>query len=114
MKMKSERTFTIDTDGTVVQEPDVEKWFKWFGDNRDNYRLVERVGDAVISTVFLGAGVMKNEAGKYYLWETLHRGKSGESLYQFTTQDAAYQFHAGIVAGLIEKAKPAGKDDDVV
>ena len=76
--------------GVPIQEPDLIKWGLWFEDHNDQ-RMVERtkIGDAEISTVFLGLNHAFGE-GPPLLYETMVFGGAleGEMLRTATLEEA--------------------------
>ncbi len=59
----------LDADGNPVAEPDVVKWAEWF-QSADRCVAQEQVGDALISTIFLGVNHNFTD-GPPIVWETM-------------------------------------------
>jgi hypothetical protein len=61
--------YILDADGNPVPEPDLFKWAKWFS-TADRNVAKANVGDAHISTIFLGLNHQWFR-GPPLLWETM-------------------------------------------
>jgi len=62
--------YILDERGTPVAEPDLLKWAAWCG-NANRRVARERIGDCVVSTVFLGIDHNWAPSGPPILWETM-------------------------------------------
>jgi hypothetical protein len=62
--------YILDDDGNPQPEPDSLKWAMWF---EDGNRIVQQdhIGDAFVSTVFLGLDHRYGGDGPPILWETM-------------------------------------------
>jgi hypothetical protein len=66
--------YILDENGNPVFTRDVIEWAKWsFGEEGDQHRRVgrDKIGDAEISTVFLGIDHNWSGRGGPVLWETM-------------------------------------------
>lgn len=91
-------------DGVPV-EVGVREWATAFGRDRDN-RIVERtkVGDVLVSTVFLGLDHNFTDEGPPILWETLvFGGPLNEEMYRYTSLEDAKAGHAAMVQRVKER-----------
>lgn len=63
--------YILSDTGAPVPEPDVIKWGQWY-ENREACRVDStHVGNARVSTVFLGMDYSLGDAGGPILWETM-------------------------------------------
>lgn len=99
--------YTMTPDGTVVEEPDILKWDKWFK-TADRTVAMTMVGDLRVSTVFLSID-HAFDGGKPVLFETLVFGLPDveEIMRRYRTREEALAGHARVVEGLrICRLKP--------
>lgn len=78
-------------------EVSIEKWAVWFG-NTDRTVKNTKVGDIVISTVFLGLDHNFNRSGPPLLFETMTFGDDEERCRRYATWDEAVEGHKEIVS----------------
>jgi hypothetical protein len=90
----SER-YILDDDGNPVPEPDLYRWGEWMQDARGDRRRVARdeIGDAVVSTVFLGLDHSFG-SGPPLIYETMiFSGKHNDYQERYSTRDEALAGH---------------------
>ena len=63
------KSYTLDEKGTPVHEPDMMTWARWF-ESADRKVAKETIGEAEVSTVFLGLDHNWGD-GPPILWETM-------------------------------------------
>lgn len=68
-------TYILDSSGSPVAEPDLQKWVLWF-EKADKKVAREEIGGSIVSTVFLGVNHNYKALGKPLLWETMIFGGS--------------------------------------
>ena len=85
-------------DGEPVPEPDVMKWGQWYENAANRIVAKTKIGDAEVSTVFLGLDHSFGE-GEPVLWETMIFGGVHDQ-YQdrYTSKEAALAGHEVAVA----------------
>ncbi len=90
--------------GQPREEPDLIKWARWFG-AADRKVAKNTVGEAKVSTVFLGLDHGKNDAGGILLFETMvFGGKDDGMCLRYSTIEAARSGHGRVVAQLVRRA----------
>lgn len=62
--------YILDENDNPRCEPELKKWARWF-DEADRQVAKEKIGEAVISTVFLGIDYNHEREGPPVLWETM-------------------------------------------
>jgi hypothetical protein len=62
--------YILDDDGNPRPEPNLIKWAMWF-EKTDRSVAQTKIGEAVVSTVFLGVDHNFNPTGPPILWETM-------------------------------------------
>lgn len=64
--------YILDENGKPVEEPDILKWCRWYQDSNEK-RIVRRtrIGDVLVSTVFLGLDHGYSPEQPPILWETM-------------------------------------------
>jgi hypothetical protein len=84
----------LDPDGRPVPEPDLLKWAMWFGHSHQSRILQQdHIGDAFVSTVFLGLDHSFSE-GPPVLWETMiFGGEHSDWMRRYTSGDDAIAGH---------------------
>ena len=95
--------YVLDEKGIPVIEPDLMKWAMWFEHARES-RIVARtkMGDAEVSTVFLGLDHNWSHVGPPVLWETMIFGgeHDQEQLRCTGSREQAEALHASMVKRL--------------
>lgn len=85
-------------DGAVVAEPDLLKWTRWLA-NAERVVANTDVGEASVSTVFLGLDHNISRRGPPVLWETMIFGGRHDGRQQrYTSRAAAEAGHLDAVA----------------
>ena len=69
------RNYVFDEAGNPHHEPDLTAWAQWYG-TTDRVVQRDQVGEAIISTVFLGVDHRHVGSGPPILWETMVFGIS--------------------------------------
>lgn len=62
--------YTLDENWNPVQEPDLMKWATWY-ETADRKVAMDQIGEAKISTVFIGLDHNFYDGGEPTLWETM-------------------------------------------
>lgn len=64
--------YVLNANGEPVREPDILKWAEWRVENPESYRVAKtQVGNAIVSTVFLGMDHRFGGDGPPILYETM-------------------------------------------
>lgn len=63
--------YILDDDGNPVPEPDTLRWAEWFEHAEQRILQQDHIGDAFVSTVFLGLDHNYSRQGPPVLWETM-------------------------------------------
>lgn len=103
----SVNNYILDDDGNPKVEPDLLKWAQWY-ETHDRHVAHDTIGDAEVSTVFLGIDHNFIESDPPVLWETMIFGGGEEfDLYQhrYCTREAALAGHAEAVALVTKRWK---------
>jgi hypothetical protein len=100
--------FILDDQNNVVPVDNVLDWGQWFEAataNKSRVVAQEQIGDAFVSTVFLGIDHGWNPAGPPIIWETMVFGGAmdGEQDRCPGTWDMAKAMHAEMVAKVKEQ-----------
>lgn len=99
--------YILDDNGQPVAEPDLMRWGKWF---QTGNRVVakEQIGEALVSTVFLGLDHNYEDSGPPVLWETLVFGNplEGEMDRCSGSREQAEAMHARMVERVKAATKP--------
>lgn len=93
------KKYILDANGNIKEEPDIERWGKWF---EVGERVIDKttVGDAEVSTVFLGLDHSFN-GGVPILFETMIFGGKHDSYQErYATKELAQKGHDTIVEKL--------------
>ncbi len=106
--------YILDDDGNPVGTNDLMEWAQWFEssgeshkDGEEHPRFVARdtVGEADVSTVFLGLDHNFMGEGPPILWETMiFGGKHDEYQDRYSTREAALKGHAAAMKMVKEDA----------
>lgn len=97
--------YILDEKGTPVAEPDIIKWAQWF-QKSDRGVGNEIVGDAQISTVFLGIN-HAFDSGPPVLWETMVFG--GKLSHEEDRCSGSREQAEAMHAKMVERVKRSGK-----
>ena len=90
--------YILDDQGEPVPEPDICKWGRWFENTENRIVARDEVGDAQVSTVFLGLDHSFLGVGAPVLWESMVFGGplDGEQE-RYTSKAEALAGHADMV-----------------
>jgi hypothetical protein len=105
MTTEVELHYIRDADGSVRTTADVHEWAEWM---RTGERFIrqEYVGEAWVSTVFL-TNDHSFGLGPPVLWETMiFGGEDDQSMWRYTSEQAAIEGHERIVEALREGRDP--------
>ena len=92
--------YILDENGAAVACPDLMTWARWI-ENRDNCRLKhDEVGNARVSTIFIGLDFNFSGEGSPLLWETRILDSEPHAFYQerYSTRQEALGGHEKAVA----------------
>lgn len=87
--------YILDENDNPKVEKDIIKWAQWFEANREKRILrQDKLGNIMVSTVFLGIDHNFFETGRPVLWETMIFGGKDE-MYQerYSSRDEALKGH---------------------
>lgn len=81
--------------GKAVPCSDCIKWSKWMLDHfQERQTAYTRIGNKIISTVFLGMTHGQDDKGRPYLWETMEFGRDDATLTtRYTSEEDAKAGH---------------------
>jgi len=92
--------YILDVNGDPVEEPDLRKWGRWFEVTENRVVAREIVGNANVSTVFLGLD-HAFDGGIPILFETMiFGGEHNEYQERYATRAGAIDGHNRVVAAL--------------
>lgn len=92
---------------TPVPAPSLMEWARWY-ETADRRVARTRIGEAEVSTVFLGLNHNFEHSGRPVLFETMvFGGPWDEHQWRYSTWEEAEEGHAGIVAMLERGEVPA-------
>ena len=63
--------YILDAAGEPKPEPDLFKWAAWFENDQNRIVQQDRIGDVLVSTVFLALDADLLSLGPPVLWETM-------------------------------------------
>ena len=85
--------YILNEHGQPVLEPDLIKWARWFEDGKRVLRQ-DRVGEILVSTVFLANDHNFMEEGPPILWETMiFGGEHDQYQERYSSREAALEGH---------------------
>lgn len=102
--------YILNSDGTPVEEPNLERWAHWMADPHARRVAWTEVGEWSVSTIFLGSDHAFGN-GLPVLWETMVFGPEpwNDVQWQYTSREAALAEHDQIA----EHVRRGGKPEDV-
>ena len=97
--------YVLDASGNAIAEPDPVKWARWF-ERCERHVALTRIGDARISTVFLGLDHSFG-SGPPLLWETMvFGGKFDGEQERYSTFEDASRGHDAMVGKITRDRLP--------
>ena len=99
--------YILDPQGVPILCEDIMEWGRWFESN-DNRKVAQtNIGDARVSTVFLGLDHRFGGHGLPILWETMiFGGPHDQYQRRYTSREAAEDDHRRIVEALRQGHEP--------